>query len=1093
MRTFQLVSLSLISVATLVTAQTPKPSPKPTADYSQEAFVTELYKESFRFENDGTGRERVDARIKINSDAGVQALGQLKVGYSALSDKLEIPYVRVIKPDGSVITAQESAVQDVTYPNALMYSDYHEKHISVPALRPGDVLEYQFVRNIVNPLTPGQFWISYEFKDRGIVLDEQLEINVPKSRKINLKSEPGADPKNTDEGDRRIYRWTHSHLDDDEDNPKPTKRPKRRHDEDELPSVQLTTFESWQEVGDWYAGLEKDRRQPNDAIKAKAAALVEGKTTDIEKVKTLYDYVSADFRYVSLSFGLGRFQPHAASEVLANGYGDCKDKNTLLAALLAAQGFESTSVLIGSQHKLDPDVPSPSQFDHVITRVPVDGQEIWLDSTNGVAPFRMLAYPLRDKQALAMPPGGTPELVRTPADLPFDSLDKSRIDGSLNETGKLTGHFAASVRGDAELGMRFGLRQIPNNKWKNLFDMMLTGSPMKGGEITNLKIGDPANTDEPLKVDFDVAVSNYFDWSAPDPKLPLPVVRMTVPPPAEDDSKNPKPIKLGPPAVATTEVKIGVPSKYGVHLPIGVDVKRDYAEYHSSYKFEDGQLVASRTLQTLKTEIPYDRSDDYASFRRTIEADQAQSVVLDNKSPGTAGLGSGQSPDDLFDSAMQAANNNNFALAIDLFQRIAKADPKHKGLWNNLGRAYLAVNDDRQAADAFKKQIEANPYDEYAYTNLGAAYEGMQRYDEAIAQYQKAIEVSPLDAAAHGSLGLLYGKLKRWNEAVPELEKAASLEEKNPLIEVSLGQAYIATGQTEKGMAAFDKAIALAPTAVVWNNIAYALSEQNVQLDRASQYSDAAINSIETQLRDVNLDNLRLQDIFTANLLYNVWDTKGWVEYKRGNLDEAERYIRAAWEANSNGNIAEHLGEIAEKRGRKDEAIRYYGFALTGVSPSPEARDRLTALGVTSDVDRRVEEARAELQAERTHKLTATGKGTGDFFVLASPAKNDQVKFVNGDAEVRGLGDAVKSANLDITFPKASSVLALRRGTLTCGTTPPPALARGKAAKKSNGNSASEKGDKAAGDTSEAVRKPQLIPGPCLVELLPADAVRSVD
>ena len=177
-------------------------------DYSQEAFVTERYIESFRFENDGTGREQIDARIKINSDAGVQALGQLKVGYSALSDKLEVVYVRVVKPDGTVVTAQESAIQDVTYPNALMYTDYHEKHISVPSLRPGDVLEYQFVRTIVNPLTPGQFWTSYDFRDRGIVLDEQLEINVPKSRQIKLKSEPGAEPKITDEGDRRIYRWT---------------------------------------------------------------------------------------------------------------------------------------------------------------------------------------------------------------------------------------------------------------------------------------------------------------------------------------------------------------------------------------------------------------------------------------------------------------------------------------------------------------------------------------------------------------------------------------------------------------------------------------------------------------------------------------------------------------------------------------------------------------------------------------------------------------------------------------------------------------------------------------------------------------------
>ena len=189
--------------------------------------------------------------------------------------------------------------------------------------------------------------------------------------------------------------------------------------EDEIPTVQLTTFQSWEELGAWYASLEHDRRQPNDALKAKAEELVQGATDDMAKVKALYEYVSRNIRYVSLSFGLGRYQPHASGEVLSNGYGDCKDKNTLLAALLAAQGFQTTSVLIGSQHELDPEIPSPSQFDHVITRVPVNGKEIWLDSTNGVAPFRMLAAPLRDKQALAIPLDGKASLVRTPADLPF--------------------------------------------------------------------------------------------------------------------------------------------------------------------------------------------------------------------------------------------------------------------------------------------------------------------------------------------------------------------------------------------------------------------------------------------------------------------------------------------------------------------------------------------------------------------------------------------------------------------------------------------------------------------------------------------------
>ena len=523
MRTIRLLSLWPLILAALISAQTSTPSPKPSPDYSQEGFVTERVIESFRFENDGTGLEQTDVRVKINSDSGVQAFGQLKVGYSALSDKLEIDYVRVIKPDGTVINAPESGIQDVTYPNALMYSDFHEKHVSVPSLRPGDVLEYQFVRTIVNPLTPGQFWTSYAFKDRDIVLDESLEINVPKSRQIKLKSEPDAEPKVIDAGDRRIYLWKHSHLEDEETDKKKD-RPTHRRDEDAPPSVQLTTFENWQQLGDWYAGLEKDRRQPNDAIKAKAAELVQGKTSDMDKVKALYDFVSRDFRYVSLSFGLGRYQPHAASEVLANGYGDCKDKNTLLAALLAAQGFESTSVLIGSQHKLDPDIPSPSQFDHVITRVPVDGQEIWLDSTSGVAPFRMLLFPLRDKQALALPPGGTPELVRTPANLPFASFDRTSIEGSLNDTGKLTVHFSIEGRGDVEVPFRFIFRLIPNNKLNEVGDGIVGKTPMKGGEVTNVKIGDLSNTDKPIEFSFDVTVHNYFDWATREAKFPLPML-----------------------------------------------------------------------------------------------------------------------------------------------------------------------------------------------------------------------------------------------------------------------------------------------------------------------------------------------------------------------------------------------------------------------------------------------------------------------------------------------------------------------------------------------------------------------------------------
>jgi len=1056
-------------------AQTgPGQSPSPP-DYSQEAYVTEHYRQSMRYENDGTGREQLNAQIRVISESGVQALGQLKLGYSALSGKLDIVYVRVRKPDGSVVTAQESAVQDLTTPNAPVYTDYHEKHVSVPSLRPGDVLEYEVVRTIVNPLAPNQFWTSYNFAETGIVLDEELEINVPKARHLKIKTKPGYAPKVADEGDRRIYRWTYSHQANGTHQRPPNPA-------NQVPAVQLTTFENWEDLGAWYASLEHGRRQPDDAVKTKAAELVQGKTEDMEKVKALYDYVSRNIRYVSLSFGLGRIQPHAASEVLANGYGDCKDKNTLLAALLQSQGIESSSVLIGMQRKLDPDVPSPSQFDHVITRVPVGGKDIWLDSTSGVLPFRMLLYPTRDKQALLISPDGKAELVRTPADLPFQAFDETHVDASLNETGKLTLRISAASRGDREVAFRFALRQISANHWKDLFGSMLQRAGMKGGDITNVQVSDPSDADNPLRLSVDVSASNFFDWSARESKIKLPFMQMSLggEPGLDEDEKTPeKVIKLGAPSDTQIEVRLRVPDKFTVHAPIGVDIRRDYAEYHSTYKVEGGQLTSIRKLKLLVRELPYQRLEDYAAFQRALAADQAQDIVLDNKAPGGAGIGGNESAADLNESGLQALKNNNLQLAVDLFQRAVQQEPKHKSAWNNLGRAYLGLNQNDQAIAALKKQIEINPYDQYAYDNLGLAYEGESKYDDAITQFQKQMEINPLDPVAHGRLGQLYVKQKKFMDATPELEKAVELQPENALLQISLGQSYIATNQTEKGMAAFEKAISLAPVPVTWNNIAFSLAEQDVQLGRADKYVDAAINAVETQLRDVDLDNLRFQDLGTASFLYDLWDTKGWVEFKRGNLDLAEQYIAAAWQASGSGSIGEHLGEICEKRGDRDKAIHYYVLALADNSPSAEAQARLAALGVSKGLDQMVDQGRRELKQQRTIFLNKSAQGSAEFNLLISPSKVEQVKFVRGDAALNGLSQLLESTASGMKFPPTSSAHVPRRGVVSCGAT--------QAASPTKSVKTAPKNAPALMD------KPQRIAEPCTLELRPADSVRSLD
>ena len=158
-------------------------------------------------------------------------------------------------------------------------------------------------------------------------------------------------------------------------------------------------------------------------------------------------------------------------------------------------------------------------------------------------------------------------------------------------------------------------------------------------------------------------------------------------------------------------------------------------------------------------------------------------------------------------------------------------------------------------------------------------------------------------------------------------------------------------------------------------------------------------------------------------------------------------------------------------------------LSLASRSPSEDARKRLAALGVTGNLDRRIEQGRAELVAMRTRKLNATGKGTGDFFALVSPAKNEQVKFVNGDAEIKALTDAVKSTNLDFKFPGPSSVRELRRGTVTCGMLPPAPAPNG----KPGGKKGTKGNDPAA--TAEPAAQSEPFPGPCSIALLFSDSV----
>jgi tetratricopeptide (TPR) repeat protein len=1045
LRRFVLFTLLFSTALLAQTPTTPSPSappvpPKP-ADHSQESYVVEKLRTSYRFENDGTGRREIYARIKVQSEAGVEQWGQLVWGYNSANEKIEVPYVRVLKADGSKIAASPDAIQDLSIPlekEAPVYTDYRQKHVTVPGLRPGEELEYDFVTVTHTALAPGQFWMEHDFAQSGTVLDEQLELDVPKERAIKLKTKPGNDPKITETNGRSIYTWTSSHIEPDEtdkekDKDKKKEKPKK---EPDPPAVQMTTFASWEQMGHWYAGLEKDRRQPNAEIRAKATALIAGKTTDLDKIQALYDYVAPNFRYISLSFGVGRFQPHSAEDVLHNEYGDCKDKHTLLASLLEASGYHASSVLINSGRKIDADVASPSQFDHVFTMVPLGKEEVFMDSTTEVAPFRLLAPVLRDKQALIIPQEGTPHLEKTPADPPMMNRQFSEVNGKVTELGKLEAHVRYEMRGDTELYMRMLFRHVPRNKWTDWVKSISAYSGL-GGEVSDLNVSDPAATHEPFKLDYKISAANFFDWSKKKADLMLPLSQISMAEANDDDDTDP--VKIGSPVEYVYRLRLEFPAKYSERAPLPFSMKRDYARYEARYKVEGTVFTAERDLTTSINEVPAARNSDYIAFRRAVLADAGQHLSIDSSAAPTPTLSADLKGDELYDAAKAAAERGDFKTSIELLQKLVAADPKHKTAWMDLGRNYMVLRQTDEAVNAFKKQAELNPYDEFAYGALGWAYTTERKYDEAATAFNKAIEISPLSDYAHGALGAMYQESHQYDKAAAELEKAASLKADDAGLQINLGNAYLNLGQDDKALAAFDRAVQISATPEVWNDIAYQLSLKQVHLDRAQQYAESAVTAIANALRNLTVDQLSDRDLALVSELDANWDTLGWVYFARGDMAKAEKYVNAAWLLGEHGEVGDHLAQIYEKRGRKDAAINTYAMAMSGIRPTLETRGRLAALvGGEAKVPAAIEQHRMALQATRTIKLgkIAQSAGTAEFFVVVTSSlagsKIEAAKFISGEEKLKPLTANLRDAKIDFSFPDDVPTKILRRGILTC-------------------------------------------------------------
>jgi tetratricopeptide (TPR) repeat protein len=1051
------LSLSLLTSLQSARAQTSKDKPaappseaaKQKPDYSQEAVVVEQVITAYRFERDGTGQHELTLRVKVQSDAGVERFGQLIFGYSSANEKLDMGFVRVRKTDGTVVNAAASDIQDLTAPvarEAPIYTDLRQKHITVPGLRPGDTLEYHIVWTVHTPLAQNHFWAEHDFIKKGaIVLDDQLTIDIPSASNAKFKTEPGFEPAIKEQDGRRIYSWKHANLKpDSEEEDKDKDGEEAEVDQAEAdevhPDVQMTTFQSWDEVGQWYAELQRDRVVPDERIKLKAEEIIKGRTTEKEKAQALYDYVAKNFRYVSLSLGQGRYQPHAAADVMVNQYGDCKDKHTLLASMLAAAGLRAYPVLMNSARKLDVDVPSPGQFDHVISAIPLRNETLWADTTAEVAPVGLLSPQLRNKKALLIPTTGPARLETTPAEPPFLSSELVTVEGTVDDLGKISAHARLVLHGDSEMFMRFMFRRTPKANWKSLgFYLGMAGGI--NGEVTDIKTTDPADLEKPFEIEFNVTRNDFLDWSSKKIKLELPFPPFNLSPGARK-AGNKKPIELGPPIDIAYSLKLTLPGKYQMRLPLPLKVSRDYAEYGASYKLEGQTLLGQRTLRLRQHEIPAERLQDYQAFAAAARSDAGQTLALETDVAGTPAIPDSVKTEDLIQAAQAASNNQNFVVAEQLLRRALEKDPKHKTVRRNLGYVLAEQRKYPEAIEVLREQTKINPFEDYAYNLLGRVYWQQQDYANAESSFRKQLEVTPLDQWAHANLGQMLVEARKYKDAVPELEQAISLAPDREMLHVSLGRAYLNLGEDDKSIKAFEEALKLQRSPIVLNDIAYYLAMKGVQLEKALQYAESAVTSVANSLRNVEAANLTIDDLHNVASLAAYWDTLGWVYYQKGDLDAAEKYVKAAWMLQQHSEVGHHVGAIAEKRGNKADAIRFYSQGVVAAHFVPEARESLLKLTSADSVEKLLGTAKTELPAYNKLDVGALVSNLktpveAEFYLVLTPdaARNAQVadvKFIKGADSLKSLAAQLKAVKYQLVFPDSSPTKIVRRGALLC-------------------------------------------------------------
>ncbi len=559
-------------------------------------------------------------------------------------DKLQSIHAWTMDKDGREYEVKDKEfTEEIDYPDWMLYSDDRSIVAKAPASLPGSVIavEYEVRRHE---------WINelgWTFQDRSPVLQSVFTLQLPAGWEYRAAwiHETPLEPVSL--GNNR-WQWTLKDVpgiaEEREVMMPPFRALAGRASISYFGTGESTGHAaSWPEVGRWYAGLTQNRFSATPEISAKVRELISGKPDFASRLPAVTSFVQSEIRYVAIEIGIGGNQPHIASDVLRYRYGDCKDKVTLLKAMLGEVGIRSHYVLVDTRRGvINPAVPS-SWGNHAIIAIelpeaglgkdeylsvvtPKSGKRyIIFDPTDEYTPVGLLRAGLQNSYGLLVTDEGG-ELIRTPL-LPPDWNQITRKGRFvLSADGSLAGEVSENRSGDAATREREQLHNSDQRRRTNDFERWL-GRSVQGFTLESVNVEQADQYTKDLILGYKLTVPQYAQSRGP---------LMLVRPRVLDEKSSyiehkPRryPIELQQTTRQTDSFEIEIPKEYRVDdLPNPTKIDVGFASYQSKIESEGNKLRYWREYVVRDLSVPPEKFDDWAKLQGAIGADENAAVVL---------------------------------------------------------------------------------------------------------------------------------------------------------------------------------------------------------------------------------------------------------------------------------------------------------------------------------------------------------------------------------------------------------------------------------------------------------------------------------